>query len=212
MVRGRGRPAGYALRAAPRERGQGRQGQESTAGHRVRARGDRGQDTRAHSGQERGRRRGAEHQAGEGYARGRVPGLPRRQRLDPSGGTGQGHLGAGRVLRPLGDAAPARRGDHGQRQERHAQRAAHLAAAHHRPAAGQDGAHRPQAGRALAVRAGTAPHHARGHRRQEGGQRAAVGRRRDGAALRGAGEDRGAVSRGVQRQGARARCPTSSSS
>ena len=38
-------------------------------------------------------------------------------------GTGQGHLGAGRVLRPLGDAAFARRGDHGQRQERHAQRA-----------------------------------------------------------------------------------------
>ena len=81
------------------------------------------------------------------------------ERLDSAGGIGQGHLGAGRVLRPGGHAAPARRRDHGQRQERHAQCVAHLAAAEHRPQRGQDGARRPQAGRAHPLRAHTAPHH-----------------------------------------------------
>ena len=81
---GRGRPAGYPLRAAPGERGQGRQGQESAAGYRVCPGGDRGQDTRPDPRQERGRGRSAQYQAGEGDARGRVPGLPRRQRLDAS--------------------------------------------------------------------------------------------------------------------------------
>ena len=65
-----------------------------------------------------------------------------------------------------------------------------------RTRAGQDGAHRPQEGRARAVRAGTAPYHPRRYRRQEGGQRARVGGGRDGAPLRGPREDRGKVRRG----------------
>ena len=67
------------------------------------------------------------------------------------------------------------------------------------------GAHRPQAGRVLGLPGHSAPGHARHHQPEEGRRRAAVGRARDGPALRGHGSQRRAPRRRLQPQGAHGR-------
>ena len=96
----------------------------------------------------------------------------------------QGRRGRLRRRQPGQDAAPARR-----RRDRLRQVELHQLADHLDPDAvdtgrGPDGAGRPQAGRAHGVRRHPAPDHADHHQPEEGGRGAAVGRARDGHALR----------------------------
>ena len=99
-------------------------------------------------------------------------------------GARQGRRGRLRRREPREDAAPARRRRHRLRQVQLRQLDDHLAAAARDAGRGADGARRPEAGRAHALRGRAAPDHADHHQPEEGGRGAAVGRARDGPALR----------------------------
>jgi hypothetical protein len=96
----------------------------------------------------------------------------------------QGHRGRLRLRQHRQDAAHPHRGRHRRRQV-----GVHQQPARERPDAGHagrgpHGAGRPEARRADGVRGHPAPHHADHHEPEEGGRGAAVGRARDGHALR----------------------------
>ena len=113
----------------------------------------------------------------------------------------QGHRGRAGQREPVEDAAPAGRRHHRLGQVGRGQRH------DHQPALQRDARRRPlhhgrpeDAG-ALDLRGHPAPAAAGGHRPEEGEPGAALGGRRDGAALRAARQDRRARHRQLQRQG-----------
>ena len=170
----------YELRLAPGH--QGRQGRAAQGRPRVRARRVRHPHPGADPRQAGGRRRGPERAP---------PDRPPRRRLP---GAAEGLVAADRLARqgrrrprdrrrPGEDAAPAGGRHHRRRQVRLRQRDALLDPAARHAARGADGARRPQAGRAHALRLDPAPADAGHHVAAQGRHRAAEPRARDGAAL-----------------------------
>ena len=112
------------------------------------------------------------------------------------------------VREPGEDAAPARRRVHRLRQVELRQLDARLAAVAGHAGRGPDDPHRPEDGRADPVRGHPAPDHAHHHPAEEGGGRAGLAGRGDGAALPGHAGQQGPPRRRLQPQGPRrARSP-----
>ena len=180
-----GGPVGHPLRARARPRREGRPRHQPPQGHRLRD----GVARRAHPGADPRpaghRRRGAQHRPPDRRPR-RHPRLARGQagHAPARGGRGPRHQRQGRDDEPGHDAAPPHRRRHRCGQVELPQLDHHLDphALHARP-----GAHdprRPEARRDGPVRPPAAPAHPGGHQPEEGGQRAGLGRARDGAPLR----------------------------
>ena len=173
----------YELELGPGREGRSRH--EPPQGHRLRD----GVARRPHPGADPrspgDRRRGAQHRPPDRGAR-RHPRLGGGQagHPPPRGGGGSRHQRQGRDDEPRHHAAPPDRRGHRRRQVELPQLDHHVDphAVHARP-----GAHdprRPEARRDGPVRPAAAPAHPGGHQPEEGGQRAGVGRARDGASLR----------------------------
>ena len=113
-------------------------------------------------------------------------------------GHGSRHRGAGRHGQSGRDAPHPDLGRHRCRQVLLYQLDHHLGAHAQHTRAGPAHADRPQAGGARTVQRAAAPDQPGGGRPQEGGQRPAVGRQGDGAALRPAGRERDARHHRVQ--------------
>ncbi len=178
-----GRPAHHPLRAAARPGHQGGQGRAAQGRPRLRAGRGRHPHPGADPGQAGRRHRGAQRappdRASRRHLRAAARGLVAAHRV-----ARQGRRGPRDRRRPREDAAPARRRHHRRGQVRVRERDALVDPAARDAARGADGARRPQAGRAHALRLDPAPADARDHLAQAGRGRAAEPRARDGAALR----------------------------
>ena len=179
---GRG-AAHHPLRAAPGARHEGRQGRAAEGRPGLRAGGNRHPDPCADPRQAGRGRRGAKRQAANRAPGRRLPGAARRL-VAAHGVAGQGRGRQGDRRGPGEDAAPARRRHHRRGQVRSDQRDALKRAAARHAARGAPGAGGSQAGGAQPLRVDPAPAHPCHHQPEDGRQRAAEPRARDGAALR----------------------------
>ena len=157
-------------------------------------------------GQERRRRRDPQHRPGDRQPRRRAAQRPGHGRpASAAGRPRQGHRGPLRRGEPAEDAAHPHRGCDRRRQVDLHQHPDHVGARAGDAGPGPDGADRPQARRAHHLPGHPAPRHADHHQPEEGRRGAAVGRARDGHALRGPLGQRRAARRRLQPQGAQRR-------
>ena len=193
------RAHGHPLRRRARSGGQGREDHRHPEEHLLRRRLRRRPDPEPDPRQVRGRHRDPEHRQGDRLPRRRAPLQQRPQRPPPDGGRPrQGRRGRLRGRQPREDAAPARRRRHRLGQVELHQLDDHLDADAVHARRGADDHGRPQAGRAERLRGHPAPDHADHHQPEEGRRGAAVGRARDGPALRRPGELRVPARRRLQ--------------
>ncbi len=196
------RPDGHPLRGRARPRHQGRAGHRPVQEHRV----CRGLGRRPHPqpdpGQVRDRHRDPQRRPREGQPRRRPaqPGGPRQPAPDGHG-CRQGRRGRLRHRQPRQDAPPARRRRHRRGQVELRELDDHLDPHALHARRGPHGPGGPQAGGAHGIRGDPAPHHAHHHQPQEGRRGAAVGRARDGHALRRPGAVRVQARRRLQQGG-----------
>ena len=195
-----------ALPGRARPGREGRADHQPAAQHRLRGEERRGADPVADPGTQRGRRRDPERRPRGGHARRRAALADRAARSSPDAGRArQGRRGRLHRREPDEDAAPARRGRDRRRQVVLHQHADPLGARARDAGSGAHGAHRSQAGGIRCLPRDSAPGHAGDHECEEGRGRTAVGRARDGHALRGHGVLRCAARRRLQPQGAQRR-------
>ena len=188
------RSDGDPLRGRARPRGQGREGHGAEPQHRLRRRLGRRPHPVADPRQVRDRRRDPERRRRDRLPRRRPPLAAGPQRPPPAHRRPrQGRRGRLRGRQPGEDAAPAGRRRHRLRQVQLHQLDGVLAAHPGDARRGTDDHDRPEAGRADRLRGHPAPDHPDHHQPEEGRRGAAVGRPRDGPALRRPGRTSGSV-------------------
>ncbi len=194
----------YEVELGPRR--QGRADHPAHPQHRLRREEPGRADHQPDSGQERGRGRDPQRRSRDRHARRRAARAGRAARSPPDDRRArQGRRGRLRRCEPDEDAAPARRGSHRCRQVQLHQLVDPVGADPGDAGPGPHGAHRSQARRVRGLPGHPASGHAGDHEPEEGRRRSAVGRARDGPALRGHGGLGRTAHRRLQPQGAKRR-------
>ena len=194
------RADGHPLRGRARPRREGRADHRADQEHRVRRRQPRRADHQPDPRQVRGRHRDPQHRPRDGQPRRRAAARGRGRGRPPDAGRArQGRRGRLCDGQPGEDAARPGRRRHRFRQVVLHQLPDHLGHGPGDPRGRADGPGRPQARRADRVRGHPAPDHADHHQPEAGRRGAAVGRARDGPALRRPGGVRLPAHRRLQR-------------
>ncbi len=188
------------LRAGAGPRRQGAKGHRPATRHRLRPGRGRRPPDRAYPGALGHRRRGTQPPAPD-RGPGRHPVVPRSRRRPPPPGGGRrtGHRRAFGAGQPGRDAPPAHRRVHRVGQVVLHQFDVDVGAGTRHPRPGAPDPGRPQAGGAGPLQRPAPPAHGAGDQPEESGQRPALGRAGDGAALRPAGRGRHARHNRLQR-------------